>query len=396
MGGRPAVAARAATCATLARMADASAAVGLVLLAVDPATGLARGPLIGGVLAALLSAPHTLGPVVAHVLDRTRHAGPVLAGFFAAYAVMLGIAALTVGRAPLVLAMVATVGAGLCGPLLTGGLSSRFASWIEAGAARRAEALDSATYGAAGILGPVAVTASAATVGTRTAVLAVAAVAAAAAVLAVTLPAAGEAHASGDPAMRLTAVLAVMWRSLPLRRTTLGTCLAEMAAGALPVAAALLAARLGHPERDVGVMITAFGVGALAGSVIVAVRPPRAEPARQLPVYAAVIAVAYAVAGCAPGFGVALAAFAVAGLADGPLLAATLAVRSRYAPRAARARVFVTGAGLKIGASSLGAALAGVAAPLGGRTLLVLSAVLAACGAVTMIGRRAAPGPTAG
>ena len=75
---------------------------------------------------------------------------------------------------------------------------------------------------------------------------------------------------------RLRAVLAVMWRSVPLRRATLGTCLAEAAAGALPVAGALLAARLGHPARDVGVLVTAFGAGALAGSVVVALRPPRA------------------------------------------------------------------------------------------------------------------------
>lgn len=72
--------------------------------------------------------------------------------------------------------------------------------------------------------------------------------------------------------------------------------------------------------------------------------------------------------------------FAVAGLADGPMLAATLAVRSRYAPAAARARVFVTGAGLKIAAASLGAALAGLSAPLGARSVLLLCAAVAAAG----------------
>lgn len=383
--------ARAAACATLARVADASAAVGLVLLAVDPATGLSRGPLIGGLLAALLSAPHLLGPVVAQALDRGRRPGRVLAAFFTAYAAALALAALTTGRAPLAVPLLAATAAGLCGPLLTGGLSSQLTTWMTGtsapgGGARWVAGLDSATYGAGGILGPVAVTACAGLGGARVAVLAVAGCALVAAVLAVGMPAARTGGDSAGTGMRLRAVLAAMWRSVPLRRTTIGTCLTETAGGALPVTAALLAAGLGHPARDVGVLVTAFGAGALAGSLLVSARPPRGDPARLIPWSAAVIAAAYTGAALTPGYPLALACLAVAGLADGPLLAATLAVRNRHAPPAARARVFVTGAGLKIGAASLGAALAGVAAPLGARTVLLLCAAVTAAGAAATRG----------
>jgi predicted MFS family arabinose efflux permease len=218
------------------------------------------------------------------------------------------------------------------------------------------------------------------------AVLAVAGCALGAAVLAVTLPAAAG-RRGGGRAMALREVLLVLWRSAPLRRTTVGTCLTEGGAGALPVVCALLAVHLGHSSRDVGVLVTAYGVGALAGSVAVTLLPrAHAAPARRIPVYAAVIAAAFAAAAYAPDFAAAAACFAVAGLADGPMLAATLAVRSRYAPEDARARIFVTGAGLKIAAASLGAAFAGVAAGLGARTLLLLCAAVVATGAASMLG----------
>jgi hypothetical protein len=56
--------------ATLVRSADGAAAVGLVLLAVSPSAHLAHGARVGGVLAACLTAPHLLGPLLARRLDR--------------------------------------------------------------------------------------------------------------------------------------------------------------------------------------------------------------------------------------------------------------------------------------------------------------------------------------
>src|SRR4051795_11077502 len=80
--------------ATLARGADGGAAVGLVLLATSPATGLHDGAAGGGLLAAAVTAPHLLGPWAARRLDQTRDGRVLLAGGCVVYGVALGAAAL--------------------------------------------------------------------------------------------------------------------------------------------------------------------------------------------------------------------------------------------------------------------------------------------------------------
>ncbi len=174
----------------LARGADGGAAVGLVLLAVSPAAGLHHGARAGGLLAAALTAPHLLGPWVARRLDRARDSRRVLAAAFAAYGIALGAASLGLGRFPLAVVLVAVAAAGACGPLLTGGLSSRLAGIVTASGRNggtdrpqgRAEGWDAVTYGLAGTLGPalVAVLSSATTALAAMLTLAAATVAAAA------------------------------------------------------------------------------------------------------------------------------------------------------------------------------------------------------------------------
>src|SRR5439155_20153798 len=80
---------------------------------------------------------------------------------------------------------------------------------------------------------------------------------------------------------------------------------------------------------------------------------------------------------------VALVLVAVAGLADGPALAATFAVRQRYAPRALHGQVFTTAASIKVGSFAVGSALAGPAVVgLGTDGALVLAASLQIAAAV--------------
>ena len=54
-----------------------------------------------------------------------------------------------------------------------------------------------------------------------------------------------------------------------------------------------------------------------------------------------------------------IAAVAIAGVADGPQLAAIFAVRHRETPQRLRGQVFTTAASLKITAGAVGAAVAG-------------------------------------
>src|SRR6059058_1464993 len=121
--------------ATLVRGADAAAAVGLVLLAV---ASRADGARVGGLLAVGLMAPHAAGPLLALRLDRARDGRLLLAASCAGYAAALAAGALILARGPLAPAAVAVVVAGACGPLLTGGLSSRLPAIAAPGEAARA------------------------------------------------------------------------------------------------------------------------------------------------------------------------------------------------------------------------------------------------------------------
>ena len=64
----------------------------------------------------------------------------------------------------------------------------------------------------------------------------------------------------------------------------------------------------------------------------------------------------------APDFALALGLAVLAGAADGPILAATLAVRQRTVPADRYAQTAATAASLKTGAYALGAAVAGLLA----------------------------------
>jgi preprotein translocase subunit Sec61beta len=111
--------------AVLVRASDAGAVAGLILLAVDPDLRTAAGPAVGGLLVAALTAPHLLGPWIANRLDRAGDGRGLLAGSYLVYAVALAAGSLAVGRVSVVVPLVLVGLAGCCGPLLTGGLSSR-------------------------------------------------------------------------------------------------------------------------------------------------------------------------------------------------------------------------------------------------------------------------------
>ncbi|GHG08794.1 hypothetical protein GCM10018791_22170 [Streptomyces zaomyceticus] len=105
--------------------------------------------------------------------------------------------------------------------------------------------------------------------------------------------------------------------------------------------------------------MTAFAAGALAGSLALARLRPTAAPVRLAVTGMTGTGLALAAAALAPGPLTCAAAFAAAGVFDGLLLTATLRLRADHAPPHRRTQVFTIGAGLKISAAALGAALAG-------------------------------------
>ncbi|MEU9193230.1 hypothetical protein [Streptomyces hundungensis] len=82
---------------------------------------------------------------------------------------------------------------------------------------------------------------------------------------------------------------------------------------------------------------------------------------------------------------------------NGPFVAATLTARSQPAPEGPRAQGFVTVAGLKIGAASLGAVVAGLLAAVSTDGLLPVTAgALALAVLVGLADRRVTGGPEGG
>ncbi|AUH41780.1 MFS transporter [Streptomyces sp. CMB-StM0423] len=376
--------------ATCARLADDGMAVSVTLLALHRTGSAAQG---AAVLAAWM-APHAVAaPLTGALAARARGAGAAFhVAALGVFAAAIAGVALTIGRAPVPVVLAVAALGGCCGPMVTGGLSSLLAGLVPDTAARaRAYALDAATYNAAGIAAPAAVTATAGVWGAGPAMGTLAVSAVGAAGLATTLRAPGPAgkqpktapdagtRAGAAPDVEETAEAAggprgrsSLWRELraglrvlceipALRGITAATSLAFVGIGGLAPAAVLLADERGYPGGG-GVLLTVLAAGALAGALGAARRGPGVSDVRLAFVCLAGTGVALLGAAASGPYPLCVALFGLAGLCDGPLLAATLRVRADHAPPAVRTQVFTLGAGLKTTAASAGAALTAAAA----------------------------------
>jgi len=368
--------------AALARTADAGAVVGLVLLATTGPAGAGAA----GLLAACITAPHLAGPLVARRLDRSPDVRKLLALACLVYAVALAAGSTTVGRSPLAVSLALLVPAGLCGPVLTGGLSSHLPAVVRGDeAVRRAQGWDAVTYGVAGSLGPAAVALIAATTSALPALLLLSGAALAAAVLVLTLPAPHrDAVPSPGDVVRLRDAVRLV-AAPGLRRAAGTSTVASLVMGAATVFAVGLAVGLGRPAAAGALLAALYGLGNLAGSFLVTAVPLRGDPDRAVLRFGAVVALTFVACGLAPSYPLAVAAFVAGGVVNGPFFAATLAARTEYAPEGGRAQVFVTMAAAKVAAAAAGAAIAGAVGlgraraglVAGGVLVLVVTAALA-------------------
>ncbi|MEU9941104.1 MFS transporter [Streptomyces lavendulae] len=378
--------------ALTARFASEGMGMGVVLLALERTGSAAHGAFV---LTAWM-APHVLAaPLAGAAAARARRPRLFYAGALAGFTAAVAALAVLLGRAPVPVVLAVAVLGGSCGPVVTGGLSSLVAGLVPEGPRRdRAYGWDASTYNAASVLAPAAVGLAGAVVSAGPAMGVLAVSAALAAALAASLPYedphgrpredAYEDQGAGPPpeAPRagLGAGLATLWRVRELRAITSATTLAFVGVGALTTTSVLLARGLGRPGAG-GVLMTAFAVGALAGSLTLG-RMTSVAPGRLARWAMAGTGAALGAAAFTPSVALTAAAFAAAGVCDGPLLTATLRIRSEHAPGAVRAQVFTLGAGLKVTAASTGAALVGLAAAAPPWTLLLGIAVLQLAAAV--------------
>lgn len=381
--------------ATLARTADGGAVLAIVLLVT---TSGAPGWL-AGLLGAAITAPHLLGPFIARRLDTARDGRTVIAGACLLHGATLAGAVLLYPLTWPIVPGVLLVVSGLVGPLLTGGISSRLPAIAgpDRLSQRRAQGWDVATYGIAGTIGPSIVAAVSAWADPAAAGLMLAAATFVAATFVRLLPCAPPAaHPAEVPSPART--LRMMTASGPLRRTLYLTMVVALSVAALPIAAVASTGRLDiDSAAAAGVLTAAYGLGGLAGSAGVMVRPFTADADRLMTWLAVAVAGALIGATLASTFTLALATYAVAGVLNSYFFAATLAARSEYAPHQARGQVFVWIGALKITAGSAGTALAGVLVTGAAQLPLALAATLIAVAvAASMLDRRTdrTPGTT--
>jgi MFS family permease len=343
--------------ATASRLATEMYSVAVVLFVLAE-TG---SPHVAGLTVAAATLPTVVtGPVVGAWLDRSRYRRTAFLVSPVVLAAAMG-GFLIAGNhvADWVYIALGFV-AGLPSPVRTGGFSGLIPTVVPEQILPRAYGLEAASYNIAGIGGPAAAGAVAGATTTSWAIVATMVVAVVAFVVIAEVPIeAGRPEQDAPFRQTLRSGLGLLWRVPPLRGITVATTVSHAFYGLVVVAYPLLAATLHHRRAVGGLMFSVFAVGALIGSFGYARIASRVSEERVAYVALLVFGGLLALNGLAPNLTVALGAAALAGLCDGPLLAATLNLRQRVAPGELRTQVFTTAASLKIGAFAVGSALAG-------------------------------------
>ena len=356
------------TAATVSRLADNTAPVAIVLLVIART----HDPRLAGLLVAAFTVPTLIaGPVLGAYLDRLRRRRLLFTTSQLVLALDLAAVLILTGRVPGWLLGVLAIAAGATSPVMTSGYSSLVPLVIPPGALGRANALDSASYGLAGIAGPAVISALAGAFGVTAGFAALVAVAAVGVPLLLVTPmpvveptAEAAAQVTTWAAESLPSAIAdglrLLRRSRELLGVTVSTSAGQFFQGPLPVLLPLLAVALGRPASGGGWLLAAFSAGGLLGALVSDRLIKHWGTSPVLVGSLAGLAALLALLAVTPSFWAGLAVAALAGVADGPALAATLTVRQASVPPRRYAQVLATAASLKIAAFSAGSAVAGL------------------------------------
>ncbi|MFG2368222.1 MFS transporter [Streptomyces mirabilis] len=323
------------------------------------------------------------GPVLGALLDRAGRPGRLLAVALVLYAAGLGMILLGLGRMPFAVIILIAVATGLLGPALSGGWTAQLPRMVLGDHLPRANTLDAMTFSVASLAGPALAGGVAEALGAPTAVVV------SVGLIALALPAAWKLPSRPGRARRarttslisdLAAGTRVIFGRPSLARATLTSVVSCIAQGMLTVCIPLLGERvLGGAGRG-AVLLSCAAISALVANAVLSRFPPSAAPDTIIWASALVQAAALALATWRQPV-VLIVAVLIAGIGEGPQLAALFAIRHREAPEHLRAQIFTTGASLKITGFALGAAVAGPVATRslpGALALAASAAVLAA------------------
>lgn len=311
-------------------------------------------------LAGLTSAAAIGGPLLGALLDHSRQPGKVLALAIMIYATGLAVIAATLGHLPVWTSVTLAFCAGLFMPAISGGWSSRLRSFITDEHMARASAIDATTFNIAGLVGPALAGLIAAWMGAGWAVVVLIILLVGALPMAWKLPRrTSTSLASLSFTQTIRGGFQIIFIQRLLLRITLVSVISYLGIGMLWIIAPLLGHKLFGNAGYGGVLMSILSVSALIATIAYAKWPTRHSPDNIAFATTVVLGLAMLLLVFTDNAALAIIAMLVAGLADGPQLAAIFAVRHREAPERARSQVFTTGASLKITAAAIGAAAAG-------------------------------------
>jgi predicted MFS family arabinose efflux permease len=377
--------------ATLARVSDEMFSVGVVLLVLDrtDSAGLA------GLAVAAITLPSLIsGPLLGAWLDLTGRRRYLMVLDQLLISTMLVVLVLAAGHTPNWVIPLVVLMAGVTYPLSFGGFTSFIPVLVPDDLLPPANALETTSFNSALVLGPALAGGLSGAFGPETSLLVEAGLALVALVLILRIPGldrgpdrrGGESTLLGVAAAGIRQIVSVP----ELRGITAAAALGLGGLGLMTVTFPLFAVEhLGGERSDAGFMWAAFAVGSTLGALSLVRVQRRVAPERVVLAGYAIfgaLMLTWPLAGSLPAL---LVLIAVAGLADGPALAAQFAVRQQMVPPSLYGQVFTTAVGLKVGSFAMGAALAGpVATGLGSaEAMLVAGAaqMLAALVGITLM-----------
>jgi MFS family permease len=346
--------------ATITRLADDMFSVGVVLLVLDR-TG---SPALAGATVAAVTLPSIVsGPLLGAWLDRTgRRRSVMMLDQVLAASTLVGIVTLA-GNAPNWTVPLVALIAGSTWPLSFGGFTSLIPVIVPDELLAQANALEATSFNFAVIGGPALAGTISALWDPAASLLVEAALTLGAIALIGRIPAM-DALAARHPGRSLIEIARAGLRHVastpPLRAVTAAGALNLGGIGLLTVAFPYFALNDLGTERSVsGYLWAAFAFGSAIGAMTLMRVHTRWPPQR-------VVIFAILGVGClmllwplATSLPAALALIALAGIVDGPNLSATFGARQQWTPPELLGQIFTTAASLKVGAFSLGAAVAG-------------------------------------
>jgi predicted MFS family arabinose efflux permease len=347
--------------ATLARVADEMFSVGVVLLVLDRTDS----PSLAGATIAAVTLPSLVsGPLLGAWMDLTgRRRSLMVFDQLAISASVLGILLLAGHIPPATLPLVSLL-AGVTYPLSFGGFTSLIPVLVPERLLTPANAIEASSFNFALVIGPALAGTLSAALGPGAPLIVEIALSLAALGVILTIPnldRGGRAERAGESVLGVARSGLRLIADVPeLMGVTAAGMLGLSGLGLLTVTFPLFAVEHLDAHRSAaGYLWAAFALGSMLGALALVRLQHRWRPETivvgALAVFGALMLL-WPIQVALPGM---LAVVALAGVADGPGLAATFAARQRYVPRELLGQVFTTAAGLKVGAFSLGSAVAG-------------------------------------